>query len=98
MQKFVKLKQNLWHESCEGKNLFLSFHCAGSSLWLEGSLVQSTGSRAVNLFAVNGILFPWPGIKPNSPALEARFSTPGSPGKSRENVVNDTELVPLSGT
>lgn len=58
MQKFVKLKQNLWHESCEGKNLFLSFHCAGSSLWLEGSLVQSTGSRAVNLFAVNGILFP----------------------------------------
>ena len=46
MQKFIKLKQNLWHKSCEEK---LSSHCSGSSLWLEGSLVQSTGSRAHGL-------------------------------------------------
>ena len=29
-----------------------------------------------------GILVPWPGIKPVSPALEGRFLTTGPPGKS----------------
>ena len=29
-----------------------------------------------------GILIPWPGIEPTTPALEGEFSTTGPPGKS----------------
>ena len=35
-----------------------------------------------------GILLPWPGIKPTSPALEGRFLTTGPPGKSFKRVLN----------
>jgi len=38
--------------------------------------------------AACGILVPYPGVKPASPALEVRFLTTGPPGKS---------LISLSG-
>ena len=39
-----------------------------------------------------GILLPWPGVKPTSPALEGRFLTTGPPGKSRPLFLNRGEL------
>ena len=35
-----------------------------------------------DLYLARGILVPWPGIEPSSPALQGRFWTTGSPGKS----------------
>ena len=35
-----------------------------------------------------GILVPWPGIEPESPALQGRLLTPGSPGKSLYLLLN----------
>ena len=37
-----------------------------------------------NLPVASGILVPWPGIEPTSPALEGEFLTTGPPGKSQE--------------
>ena len=39
-------------------------------------------ARGLSCPAACGILVPWPGIKPTSPALEGRFFTTGPPGKS----------------
>ena len=44
-----------------------------------GSVVEA---RGLSCPMACGILFPWPGIKPKSPALEGGFLTTGSPGKS----------------
>ena len=50
--------------------------CGFYSLWHKGS-------RAVGCFPVEcGMIVPQPGIKPRSPALKGRFSTPGPPAKS----------------
>ena len=48
------------------------------------SLVKHVGSMARGLSCTTawGILVPWPGIEPASPALEGGFLTTGSPGKS----------------
>ena len=48
--------------------MFFLFGCTGSLLWLNP--------------AACGILVPWPGIEPVSPAWKGGFLTPGSPGKS----------------
>ena len=34
-----------------------------------------------------GILVPWPGIEPTSPALDGRFFTTGPPGKSQDSIL-----------
>ena len=65
--------------------------CVNSrSWWWTGKpgMLQSMGSQSrtqlSNWTELNwcGILVPWPGIKPTSPALEGRFLTTGPPGKS----------------
>ena len=37
--------------------------------------------RGFSCSSARGILVPWPGIKPESPAWKGRFLTPGPPGK-----------------
>ena len=44
---------------------------------------SSCGSQA-QLFHVCGTLVPWPGVELTSPALQGRFLTTGTPGKSQE--------------
>ena len=75
--------------------LFIYFAASGLSccLWIFTS--ESVGSffiaaqgllsglvRWPSCRAACGILVPWPGIKPSSPALEGRFLTTGPPWKS----------------
>ena len=63
------------------KSFFLSF-------WLHQVLVTALQifvvAHRLNCPAVCGILVPRPGIETMSPALEGRFVTTGSPGKSLE--------------
>ena len=47
--------------------------------WLHWVLVEACG---LSWPTASGILVPWPGIKPSFPALEGRFLTTGTSGKS----------------
>ena len=65
----------------------------GSSSRCVGSVVVVGG---LSCPLACGILVPWPGIKPVSPALEGRFLTAGPPGKnprSIEIIQTETERV-----
>ena len=55
-------------------SIYLPIH-----FWLHLVLV---GARRLICPAACGILVPWPGIEPASPALEGRFLATGPPGKS----------------
>ena len=56
----------------------------GLSLWYAGfSLVAA---HRLSCPVACGILVPWPGIEPMSPALEGGFLTTGPPGKSQEQI------------
>ena len=62
------------------------FLVAEGGVMLHWVLAAVCGISLVVAFRLNcaeacGILVPWPGIKPASPALEARFLTTGPPGK-----------------
>ena len=73
-------------------------HCSvwDLSLWCVDSVIAVHG---LSCFAACGILLPWPGIKPPSPALQGRFLTTGPPGKSWQffsfNPISNTR--PLKG-
>ena len=56
------------------------FHCSVQILWLwhTCSVVGAQGPS----FKACGILVPWPGIEPTSPALQGRFLITGPPGMS----------------
>ena len=67
----------------------MGFSCSG--LWaleLTCSIVVahrfSSAVLGLSYPAACGILAPWPGMEPASPALEGRLSTMGPPGKSLE--------------
>ena len=62
----------LWHAGSRVRGL--------CSLWCAGSVVVARGLSCPTLC---GILVPWPGIKPASPALEGGFFTTEQPGKSQ---------------
>ena len=59
----------------------VDLHCSAwaPSLWRIGSIVAVWG---LSCLVVCGILVTWPGIIPESPALQGRFLTPGPSGKS----------------
>ena len=59
----------------------MDLHCSAwaPSLWRIGSIVAVWG---LSCLVVCGILVTWPGIVPESPALQGRFLTPGPSGKS----------------
>ena len=62
-------------------NIYL-FGSVGSDRWHAGSFVVAPGLSSWGLVTC-GILVLWSGMKPISPALEGRFLTTGSPGKSK---------------
>ena len=62
-------------------------------IWLPWLLVAA---RGLSCPVACGILVPWPGIEPTSPALEGRFLTTGPPGKSHNcyfNIENSASTV-----
>ena len=61
------------------------------SLQHMGSLVEACGLSFSNAC---GILVPWPGIKPTSPASEGGFLTTGPPGKSLQLFLESLSLSP----
>ena len=63
------------HTSCGTWGLYrlYTFHCG-----VDSPIVVSRFSYSVAC----GILVPWPGVEPESHALQGRFSTPGPPKKS----------------
>ena len=81
-----------------GRFLFSFFFIKKNFFWCTGSLLQHMGC---SLFAVCwlscpmacGVLVPWLGIEPSSPALEGRFLTTGPPGKSQEVICGIFNLL-----
>ena len=60
---------------------------------MQGLLFQQMGfpliaEQGLRCSVASGILAPWPGIKPESPALESELWTTGSPEKSLEYSCN----------
>ena len=72
------------------------FGCAGSSLRCASSLVVACRLSCPESC---GILVPWPGINPLSPAFEHGFLTTGPPGKSLDKLlIEDRSLLrPAAG-
>ena len=63
------------------KTYIFLFGWVGSWLW---SVVSFVAAHELTCSRAHGILVPWPGIKPMSPALEGRFLTTEPPGKSHK--------------
>ena len=52
------------------------------------------GLRGISCSEAPGILIPWPGIEPMSPALEVKFLTTGPPGKSPKQLFDlESDLI-----
>ena len=60
--------------------------CTARALEYVGLVIASwsslVGARVSSCSVACGILVPWPGLEPQTPALQGGFSTTGSPGKS----------------
>ena len=77
--------------------LFLKFYfgCAGSLLWHTGFASWVPGLSCPE---VCGILVPWSGIEPMSPAMEGGFLTPGPPRKSPATMMSKLRKKMTTGT
>ena len=77
--------------------LFLKFYfgCAGSLLWHTGFASWVPGLSCPE---VCGILVPWSGIEPMSPAMEGGFLTPGPPRKSPAMMMSKLRKKMTTGT
>ena len=61
------------------KNLCIYLAVSGLSCCVLGLRCSAHG---LSCFVASGILVPWPGMAPASPALQGRFPTPGPAGTS----------------
>ena len=68
-----------------------TFRCAGSRAH---RLFSSCFCLGFSCPSAVRILVPWPGIKPESPALKGRFSTTGPPGKPQRPTALDDHSNP----
>ena len=68
------------------------FHYSTWILWL-WSLGSVVTLGRLSCFKACGILVPWPGIEPTSPALQSRFLTTGPPGKSLKELNPRNDVV-----
>ena len=79
---------------------FLLFECLFLYLTSLGLTLQHTGSVVavcgLSCSTAYGILVPWPGIEPSSPALQGGFLTTGPPGKSQEVPEKESRLFPAA--
>ena len=69
-----------WAPECVGSVAVWGLSSCG--VWAPECVGSLVAAHRLSCPAARGILVPWPGIKPASPALEGRFLTTGPPGKS----------------